>query len=270
MKATPERIQQGMIEAYLSGMTLKEAAATFDLCEGACLRALRRHGIQARDRADSRRRYAVNQDFFHHVDTEEKAYWLGFVTADGGIVRNSLVLIVQDRDAEHLARFRSALGAAHPVQRFSDRGRGYARLTIYSKRLVQALASLGVLPKKSFSIAPCVQVPGGLARHYWRGLVDGDGWLTRTRKGHWIVGLSGNAAILEGFRQFLSQYVRSKATVRPHRSIFQISFGGTYLPRIVADVLYSGSRVSLHRKRRLVSAMKREPIKTRPNRASRS
>lgn len=33
------------------------------------------------------RPYAVNQDYFATIDTEEKAYWLGFIAADGCVSR---------------------------------------------------------------------------------------------------------------------------------------------------------------------------------------
>jgi hypothetical protein len=33
----------------------------------------------------TKQKYKINEDFFQEIDTEEKAYWLGFLYADGYI-----------------------------------------------------------------------------------------------------------------------------------------------------------------------------------------
>ena len=36
----------------------------------------------------TRRKYQVNEFFFDEIDSEEKAYWLGFIYADGYVNTN--------------------------------------------------------------------------------------------------------------------------------------------------------------------------------------
>src|SRR5438105_237351 len=43
-------------------------------------RILRMYGL-----GKLQKRYKVNENYFKVIDTEEKAYWLGFITADGCI-----------------------------------------------------------------------------------------------------------------------------------------------------------------------------------------
>lgn len=38
------------------------------------------------------RKYNYNDNYFENIDTEEKAYWLGFIAADGSIVNNNRAL----------------------------------------------------------------------------------------------------------------------------------------------------------------------------------
>ena len=44
---------------------------------------------------------------FDTIDSEEKAYWLGFIYADGWIsdANNCFTLTLQQRDVEHLLKF---------------------------------------------------------------------------------------------------------------------------------------------------------------------
>src|SRR5215213_7989745 len=55
----------------------------------------------------------VQRDYFNTIDTDEKAYWLGFIAADGTVVSNSrqysIVLDLQPRDLHWLERFRDTI-----------------------------------------------------------------------------------------------------------------------------------------------------------------
>ena len=59
-------------------------------------------------------KYTYNENYFKIIDSEEKAYWLGFLYADGCITRfyrneklksMSLELTLQSNDIEHLKKF---------------------------------------------------------------------------------------------------------------------------------------------------------------------
>jgi hypothetical protein len=54
----------------------------------------------------------VIRDYFRNIDSNEKAYWLGFLAADGAVFQNSrqysVTLDLQPRDLHWLERFRIA------------------------------------------------------------------------------------------------------------------------------------------------------------------
>ena len=54
------------------------------------------------------RKYVIDHHFFDEIDTEEKAYWLGFITADGNVMQtktgSTLRVILAVKDAGHLER----------------------------------------------------------------------------------------------------------------------------------------------------------------------
>ena len=52
--------------------------------------ALKRWKVSTRNLRDSHLVYSVNDDYFSEIDTEEKAYWLGFIYADGYVTGSKL------------------------------------------------------------------------------------------------------------------------------------------------------------------------------------
>jgi DNA-binding transcriptional regulator WhiA len=48
-----------------------------------------------------------NREFFDIIDTQEKAYWLGFFYADGSLWKNGkqLSILLSQNDIEHLQKF---------------------------------------------------------------------------------------------------------------------------------------------------------------------
>jgi predicted DNA-binding protein YlxM (UPF0122 family) len=59
----------------------------------------------------NRNRSEFNRDFFDSIDTEEKAYWLGFMYADGyiGATEYSVGLNISLKDIDHLKKYNEAL-----------------------------------------------------------------------------------------------------------------------------------------------------------------
>lgn len=62
----------------------------------------------------------MDETFFSVIETEEKAYWLGFIAADGCIRKNKsgsyeLSIHLAEKDIEHLAAFKSAIQSDHKI-----------------------------------------------------------------------------------------------------------------------------------------------------------
>src|SRR5688500_5811483 len=97
----PADQEQAIIEAYLAGASAAEAAGLLGYAKITALAILKRHGIPVRTNSETHRRYLINERFFDTINTEEKAYWLGFISADGTITRNRILFNLQLRDKEH-------------------------------------------------------------------------------------------------------------------------------------------------------------------------
>ena len=60
----------------------------------------KRWGIKTRSLSDSHKVYYLNENYFEKIDTEEKAYWLGFIYADGYITGDKLGISLAKCDKE--------------------------------------------------------------------------------------------------------------------------------------------------------------------------
>lgn len=120
--------------------------------------------------------YVFDDDFFHVIDTEEKAYWLGILLADGNVSdfnRKSYTirLLLKDTDVYHVENFCRSLNLNKPVH-IDKFGRG--QVAIHSKRMFLDLASHGIHPNKT-GHEELPDIPDNLFRHFFRGFFDGDG-----------------------------------------------------------------------------------------------
>ncbi len=117
-------------------------------------------------------KYYTNHDYFEHL-TDESAYWLGFIFADGCVrpELNMMVLQVAIKDEEHLKLFHSKIGGSlrHDASRPDA-----VTLNVVSKKLIKDLIAHGCCAAKSL-ILDFPKLPEEVIPHFIRGYLDGDG-----------------------------------------------------------------------------------------------
>lgn len=143
-----------------------------------------------------------NEHFFDCIDTEEKAYWLGFLFADGYLsqphrmvkgkqkTEYTIEVALKAEDKDHLEKFRKAIEAEKEISisHTNFEGASRCRLGIGSKHMWTILNSYGCTPNKSLTLKfPDIKIfkDFRLIRHFIRGYIDGDGCLTYCKKGTW-------------------------------------------------------------------------------------
>jgi hypothetical protein len=143
----------------------------------------------------SRRRYSTDEHFFDVIDTEEKAYWLGYLAADGtiryrhherlnGRLRGSSInLKLGTMDIEHLKKFKDLVSPDTPLKYMSSNvptksgelsSTFVVLLAFNSNHMVEQIMDKGVGPRKTFTIGR-PNISDEFIPHYIRGLFDGDG-----------------------------------------------------------------------------------------------
>ena len=204
-----------------------------------------------------RRKYDVNDDYFEIIDTEHKAYWLGFLYADGYIttIENKIGIALSDTDKSHLYKFRDCIDSQSPIKDYVqtegyNKGSPYSRIIITSEKMKKDLLSKGVLENKTnMLIFPdYTQVPKTLVRHFIRGYIDGDGSLTHSSVSN-LIKITGTKEILLGIQKELKTNVALEQRY-PERNVnnYSITIGGNIQVKRILKFLYENSTMYLERK----------------------
>lgn len=205
--------RDSIIARYQAGEWATPLAHEFGISQAAVSGLLKRRGIVTHKHGFPSR-YECNHAFFAQIESEAHAYWLGFLTADGTITDRAVILILQARDAQHLERFRDAIGSTHPVRFIDNHGYPGAKIYVHSPAMVQDLAGYTVTPHKTKTIR-FPDLPQPCIRHYIRGYVEGDGgFYTRMNHRHrrqhpsreWSFSVMGNRAFITTLQQYCMTY----------------------------------------------------------------
>lgn len=144
-------------------------------------RVLIENGVKLRSRTNSRiGSHALDVDYFKVIDTEEKAYWLGYLAADGCIYKNGTKTSLTSKDLDIINKFKKAINSEHKISNgeyFDKRtDKIYKRYTIQicSKNFTEHIQNAGVTYQKSDKLE-FPKISEDLYRHFVRGLFDGDG-----------------------------------------------------------------------------------------------
>lgn len=135
----------------------------------------RRNKIKAKPRSNAI--YAINYEYFKKIDTEHKAYWYGFLLADGYVNERELSLCVKNTDIDIIQIFAEDIETDVPIK-YDKYGNPF--ITIVCKELSKSLLDKGFHNRKSWSIDfDYIKsfVPDELFNHFIRGMFDGDGCL---------------------------------------------------------------------------------------------
>lgn len=201
--------------------------------------------------------YRVNEHYFDQIDTPEKAYWLGFLLADGAVSKGkSLRLMLKASDREHVEKFAIAIGTTTPIKtRLQNGAHPVVYVDVHSKQLLDSLATYGVVQNKSLTVG-VPNISESLIVDFWRGVFDGDGCISKSQRKNrkdykWTVHLVGSQIMVSAFVEFVCGFSDSEAKLSKTGNAYQIYYTGSRTPQAITNVLYKDATVALERKRHL-------------------
>jgi len=254
-KNLTEDTQAKIQDLYKSGLSSREVATKLGISKTSVLKF-----VDNTREPSSYRKHEVDEYFFNKIDTEEKAYWLGYLFADGSNnTKNGQIYFSQsEKDKEAVYAFKKAISSEHPVTPYT-KGSSYSdgtiqyRFQVTSRIMSDDLAKHGCIANKT----GCLKYPDidqSLNSHFIRGLFDGDGSV-------WITGGKGGFSIT-GYIPFLMQVqevliaeagvANTKIAIRrPDRNpdFGDIRYGGKAPMRQLYDYLYKDAKHFLRRKK---------------------
>ncbi len=211
-----------------------------------------------------------NRDFFSTIDTEEKAYWLGFLYADGFISAsgNTVGLSISLKDIDHLKKYNNALNytkglnitESHQFNSKDNRNKNgdiiyMVSTVIKDDKLWKDLYNKGCVPNKSLILKfPDEEIFANksLIYDFIRGYVDGDGSLgvyphsKSNPKLEESLLIVGTEPFLEGVQKYLGNgYLMQKSNC--NKLTYRLGYS-TAKAHKAADLLYKNASIYLDRK----------------------
>jgi phage antirepressor YoqD-like protein len=241
---------------YNSGMSVYEIASTMRIRRGTIADYLRMRGYNTHKDA---RKYIVNEDSFETIDTEEKAYWLGFLYADGYVSEQPtpyIELALKEGDYRHLVKFTEFLQSDVPIKRkeisINNKVAVAFRVIVNSRKMVNDLISNGCNNCKSLTLEfPGVDIlPHHLVDHFVRGYFDGDGSITFSKSQCCISIISTKnflGKIIEMYNLPTNKYYREG-------NAFSIKYGGSKISYSFLSKIYDNASIYLDRKHKRYKA----------------
>lgn len=191
-----------------------------------------------------------NYDYFEKIDSEEKAYWLGFIAADGNVREgkksvNLFELSLKLSDSSHLEIFKDAINFKKPILKDHFRCRLMLADVVFCRNLIDK----GVVPRKSLILKfPTEeQVPTELIRHFIRGYFDGDGCISNPLKRAISVSLLGTNDFLKKCLETIGHEDRKLIKDKRNTNVQMFILNGKNAINFL-NLMYKDSNVFLQRK----------------------
>jgi len=250
-----------LVTRYQQGEIVPALVVRFSIPKAYVSKILTDRGVQKHSLsyvARARNGHTLNEAAFD-VLTDDAAYWLGFLMADGAVWGNKTSLELKTGDKKHLEKFRSFMNGSQDIH--IRKSRDSCSYGFKSAKVVARLAELGITERKSHTATPPPELVNN--HHFWRGMVDGDGSIgvaqdsgtSRLR-----IRLIGSRNVVDAFGTFASRFLGRPVNTCPERNIFVAGVSGIPAVRLTA-LLYDDATTSLDRK-----AARAVEVKQRSNR----
>lgn len=217
-----------------------------------------------RSSSQAAKKYTVNSDFFKKIDTEEKAYWLGFLIADGYITSrdNKIGLSLCIDDIEHLEKFKKDINATYPIKIYNPSKTGYSkkqycRIIISDLMMYLSVQDYGLVEHKSNVLQPPNKKDiKGYEKDFIRGFFDGNGSITFTNTALHKNEYQFKVISTDAFLDFIKEWIELNTSIKIKRYykrkdeqiVSSIEVAGNYQVKEILDLLYKDSTVYLERK----------------------
>lgn len=132
--------------------------------------------------------WTYNENYFEDIDCPEKAYWLGFIWADGYITKTkSFGIELSIKDKKQLEKLQKDLESNTTIKERTKKVFGkdkeFCNLEFRNKKMIEDLLKVGIIQNKTYNL----QIPNISEKYYKdfiRGFFDGDGTYVLNKESH--------------------------------------------------------------------------------------
>lgn len=243
-----------MYEMYKNGMLLQDIANEFNITRTTVSKLIKKNGFEI-----DRFKYHFNEHYFDHIDSQDKAYILGLLWADGHnrVDKGGVILELQEDDKSLLEKINDITENERPLRKVALNNKNPSWKNQYnllwqSKYLSNVLNEYGMCQRKSLVLEFPKWLNEELYSHFIRGYMDGDGCVCYMKNNHKIqVSMVGTRIFLEAIQKICEEIgVKSYIThdKRANEAICQLSIVSNICSTTFLDWIYSDANLKMERK----------------------
>ena len=259
----PVSEKKRIVSLYQNGMSTVKIGNLYGINNKPVAIVLKEYGINRT--GVGQRKYAINENYFSTIDSSNKAYIIGFLSADGSNnpKKQTVSMSLEECDKEILEKIRLEVNSERPLE-FLDYSNkhdfGYTyknqyRLLFFSKKICNDLIKIGVIPNKSLCLEFSNCIPEKYYPDYIRGIFDGDGSIgvhsLQTYKGYLSVSITSTFAFCNRLQTILSNLgINSRVSEASNKNGITASLMITAKDSIkkFLDWIYKDAKLYLKRK----------------------
>lgn len=170
----------------------------------------------------------LKEDYFETIDSEDKAYFLGYIIGDGNVFTDycdngysaTISITANEADIEILELFIKQIGASTKI---GKDGRGARQAYVRSNKIAQDLSNYGVVPRKTLSTYLPTNIPDCFMKDLIRGICDSDGSVgaqplknNPNKFNHWISFCGTKQLMID-----ISQYCYNHLSLKHQSSVYE-------------------------------------------------
>jgi len=200
--------------------------------------------------------FIFNENYFNEINSEDKAYFLGFIMADG--------CVYIGKKNEHLLRIHLHKKDDYVIKEFIKRieinkqptyTERHVEIKVFSKNLINNLINKKCTQRKSLTLKFPDCVPNHLIRHFIRGYFDGDGTVCYffSEKRNFLnkkASLYSSYSFNEKFKKIMKEILNLNFKIVKRGNISEALITTESTLKIFYDFLYKDATIYLDRKRK--------------------
>ena len=245
-KKYSNKISTSVLELYETGICTTQIDLLLNLRRGASVYILNKFNIKMRHRGPKSK--IEKEDFFDEIDSEEKAYFLGFILADANVSvingQYSLKFHIAYKDKEIIDKFLKTINSTNKKQHKKNGELESYYVSLTSVHMCKSLIKWGVIPQKTGKEEIHSDIlKNEFLRDFLRGYFDGDGITDISKKRS---GFVGSEKIINQILEILDENLTTYFSGENKKVKYFL--GGKKFSRKLYDYLYKDTNIFLSRK----------------------
>jgi hypothetical protein len=231
---------------YLLGLSYNLLSEKYNICTWSIGNVLRKNNIKSRIR-----KHSCNEDYFEKIDSDEKAYWLGLLFADGYVRKRKqfngkhkqggvVGISLKNGDEYLLEKLIIDLGSTYKLTKQIKDGFLSYKLEINSSKMADDLIKLGCVPNKSLVLLP-PNLDDEFISHFIRGYFDGDGSIGKYGGRIKFSLLGTNDLLTWILNYFKNKGMKTTPKISKKKNIYSIQVNSKSDIELIENNLYNSS-----------------------------